>query len=484
MTQSFSMRKIPIQNDEITTDFQSEITDKIQILELSNLIDEWEKEILFSENGYYYLKGKDVKEKKKEYLKELENFVNQKISKIKFDNGKLQSELQIIKHQKISAIEKQMEEYALQQQNDWEEKVLEETIENIKRRAVLYKNNPEIIIGSYKNGLTVIQMMSEKEKWDKRTVLSKKKEFESDFYLEIIRSFISDKDVRASLYFDEWEEKIQIKEKEKLQTAIKELKQNVTAYNWAKELFSYNLTDEENEKEIKKVEDDEIRVKIRNVLKNLKFDKQKNKKEEENIQNENNWQEITKIMKQEPDKGFLYIDCTLSEESQRNKREYIKTILKEGCIKTDKKKFLEIIKKIYEDRKQFEKEPISDLRNVLSETDYGIVEELKNLNEDEYNLFVSDYEYIEKKLTRGNMNCRKKNSENKNEQNSEEVDLRTDCDDEQSVKCDEEVISTDKIYNFIKLILSTKNIIKYDKNKSLDPDTRNKIIKSALERYI
>ena len=48
-----SIRKIPVTESEIQQEALSDNhIDKIKILELSNIIDKWEQELLFSENGF------------------------------------------------------------------------------------------------------------------------------------------------------------------------------------------------------------------------------------------------------------------------------------------------------------------------------------------------------------------------------------------------------------------------------------------------
>ena len=64
--ESFSMCKIPfVEKDTQVFEETDEYIEKIKILELSSSIDKWEKEILFSENGFYSLKGRDIDKKLK-----------------------------------------------------------------------------------------------------------------------------------------------------------------------------------------------------------------------------------------------------------------------------------------------------------------------------------------------------------------------------------------------------------------------------------
>ena len=79
----FSIRKIPVTESEIQQEALSDNhIDKIKILELSNIIDKWEQELLFSENGFFSLKGKTVEGKINEFVAELDGFIDSKIQEI------------------------------------------------------------------------------------------------------------------------------------------------------------------------------------------------------------------------------------------------------------------------------------------------------------------------------------------------------------------------------------------------------------------
>ena len=102
LTSSFSLRKIPISQNENVLDVEnSKYLDKVKILELCNLIDEWEKELLFSDGGFFSLKGKEVKDKSDEFIKELEKFINSKISVMSFYFDESKEAVQKIKQIKI-----------------------------------------------------------------------------------------------------------------------------------------------------------------------------------------------------------------------------------------------------------------------------------------------------------------------------------------------------------------------------------------------
>ena len=184
----FSIRKIPADlkpNDQIET---SADIDKIKIIELSNAIDKWEQEILFDDNGFFSLSGKDAENKSGEFLGELNRFVNLKISQIRFKNTSSRDIAIDIKNKKIKAIQKQMDEYEFRQLKNWELQVFEEAVNSCIQRAVSYKTSVEIVRSSYQNAIAVLDFMSKKEEWSSKTKSSRKKQFESEFYSSIINS--------------------------------------------------------------------------------------------------------------------------------------------------------------------------------------------------------------------------------------------------------------------------------------------------------
>ncbi len=447
MTQSFSLRKIPFVNDIPAETVENENTDKVKILELSNTIDEWEREILFSENGFYSLKGKETENKTKEFINDLENIINLRISKIVFADINSRQKAILIKNEKINLVKIQMELYEKSQLREWEYEVYENAIKAAKQRAVLYRTNSKVIAQAYNTAIDILEIMRDKEGWNNIIFSNKVKAFEADFYLSLINEFIKDKDINASVFYEKYKDKLNPEDKKNIEECINKLKNNVIAYNWAKELFSYNLSEDKNEKEISYIKDKTLVPLIKYFLKQFNDEKKRNKDEEINNRNEENWKEIIEILKVDPNKSILYIDGFLSEENQKYKKEYIKKIIENKYIKTDKEKFLEVLKELYEDYQKFKKKNISDLRYCFSDEDYKIIENFKNQTESQYNLFASDYEYIIKSF-----------SENL-------------------------ITRTDTIYNFIKYVITAINNYKEINKKEPEPEVRNRIIKSALERY-
>ncbi|MBQ3640503.1 hypothetical protein II906_01005, partial [bacterium] len=394
----FSTRKIPV---DFKSDEQIEAScdkDKIKIIELCNAIDKWEQEILLGENGFFSLSGEEPNKKSKEFLEELNSFINSKISQIHFKETSSRDIAIDIKTKKIKAIQKQMEEYAQQQLSNWETQVFEEAVNSCIQRAVSYKTSVEIVKSSYQNAMAVLDFMAKKEKWSPKTKSSRKKQFESEFYSSIINSLVEEKNPQAFVIFNKVKDKLEIEDKEETEKSITKLKNNVIAYNWAQELLSYNLADEENEQEINSIEDSDIKGIVKDYIKAFKSDTKLKEQQEEDIRNEENWQEIISVLEKEPDKAFLYLDYSLDKVSQNAKMSYIKDFRADGYIKTKEEKFIELIKNFNENFEEFKKESISDYRAVLSKEDYELIAGLKDISADDYSLFAFDGDYIAEKL--------------------------------------------------------------------------------------
>lgn len=443
--QTYSVRKIP--TVDVVIPNQEENNDKIKILELINAIDEWEKTVLFAQNGFFFLKGKNVENKTKEFLKELDDFISFQISQYHFVDSTSKLLVSEIKKNKLKSIEEQMINYEKSQLKSWEIEVYENSIKSCTQRAVLYKNVQDIVSVSFNQALEILDLMSKREKWSKKTYEAKKEIFESDFYFELINAFILDKDVKAAVYFKQYKDKILDEKKEQIENSIEVFKNNVIAFNWAKELFSYNLPDEKNQAEINEIKDKELKNLVKHYLSDFKLEEKRTKEVQQKEANENNWKEIISKLSSEPDRAELFIDYTLNDESIKAKKLYIKQMRADGYINTDKKEFLSLLEDCIENFEKFKQKDISNFHKSLSAEDYDLIEKIKKYTSQEYSFLVSDYAYISKQLEKSGIK------------------------------------EKEEIYDFIKFVFASKD--NYVSNKKEEPDieTRNKLIKSAIERY-
>ena len=442
---SFLVQRVNFQQNEIE-EKETQTIDKIKVLELNNCIDKWEAEVLFSENGFYSLKGKDVLGKSDEFLRELEQFINSQTDKMKLVDVVAKETIIKLKKSKMSAIALKMKIYEQNELNNWELNVYNEALYSCIKRAVLYKNDVDVISNSFNNGLNVLNLISEKENWNKKTISKKTEIYRSEFYYSLITAFMNDRDINAYRYFNKFKEYLKIQDKEALEKSLEELKNNIIAYNWAKEVYSYKLSDFELNKHINSIEDNEVRSIAKQYLKDFKISEEKQKEEKEKKSTNKNWEDVISAYEENPDTALLYIDYTLPQEHIKAVKKYISAMKKDGFITTDKEQFISLIKEVFEDFNNYKNKDISKYRAILSNEDFKIFENFQNLENSEYEKLFFDYEYSLKKL--------------------EAIGIKT----------------TNDKYDYAKLLLCYLNQ-ESDKNKRNDLNSRNKLIDAVVERF-
>lgn len=444
VSHSFSLRKIPTSSEKLNSDIDinSDI-DKVKILEFSNFIDEWERELLFSDEGFFSIKGKDIENKSREFLAELEKIINKKISEIKFVNSNSKMILSEIKQKKFNSLKYQMELYEAEQINQWELAVFEQGLNSALNRAVLYKNNPDTVNAAFNNAVQILDFLARKESWNPKLKRSRLADFESEFYNSIIQAFIIDKDINAVIYFNKYKNKLKPDLVDNLEKQIESLKISIISYNWAKEIYSYNLDDKSLQKEFNLINDDKIKSSAKKILCDLKKIEDKNSQRNSDNKNIQNWDKINKILKSEPDKAVLYIDYSLPPDNQKLKKDYIDKMIKFGYITTDKKKFIDTFNEFSSDFEKFIEKDISDLQSYFSEEDYRSLREIVSGEKSFILNFISDFKNIKSQIK------------------------------------NDDIVS---FYEILTLFIRELFYYKSTNNKEADVETRNKIIKSALER--
>lgn len=444
----FSLRKIPAlldqNNTEILTD---EGIDKIKIIELSTAIDKWEQEVLFCENGFYSLKGRDAQKKKKAYLAELDRFIAGKIAQMAFSFDFSREAAHKIKQQKIDAVKFQLEEYSQAQLQEWENQTYEDALSTTIKRAVLYKNNPEIIKVSFKNGFNIISIIADKEDWSEKLRNYKNKQFVSDFWLAIINEFIKDKDINAYHYFENYKNLINSADKEKLEKQVQEMRINIIANNWAKEVYSYKLDEKDFQKELNKINDEDIKIAAGKFYSAFKKSERRINDSSDKEKNIANWNEIIDITSKDIDIAELYIDYSSKIETINRKKDYINQIRLYGKVKTDEKQFIKLFKEIFADFQAFKDKDISDFHGCLSAEDYNIFARIQKYNDDEFTKIDCDLRYAIPLL--------------------EELDINTD----------------EEKYKFIKLYFSSLSEYQSKKKEKADLDARQKLMDSVSLRF-
>ena len=407
--QSYSLEKLPVDTNSDLDSFNSQkFSDKIKLLEFSNLIDKWEQELLFSENGFFSFKGKKTQEKAKEFIDELQNFSESVLKEMNFSLPESTKAASIIKKLKIDNISSEMNKYVSEQMHDWQVDTLSDALNLSIEKAVLYKNNPQLIDKSYQNAMRVFDLLAQIENWNDKTLSHKICMFRSDFYKKIIDDFIKDKNISCFQLFQKYKKFLLIDNLDEYEKQIISLKNNIVAYNWAKELFSYNLSDSENEKEINTLKDKNLELLVRNFLKLFKKQKIKNEDFKNNEFINSVWQNITDTLQINPEKALLYIDSSQKESYKKSQKEYIDKFLKNGSINTDFKQFSDLLQELSDDCLKFKEKNLNDLRHLFSNDDFDMFINFQKMNCDKLLILGSDISFIKTQLKKLKINSEEK----------------------------------------------------------------------------
>lgn len=395
----FSLRKIPSSKSEAAAEtITDKDIDKIKILEISYYADKWEQEILFSNNGFYSLKGIEASEKLQEYLEELNKFITSEINSVKFTSAGSRAAAAEIKQAKIKAVRAQMELYVLKELNNLQSETYEKALASCITRAVLYKSSPEAIASAYKNGLQILDAVSEKEEWNKKLCGYKKKQFLSDFHTAVINALIKAEDIAAYQYFNKYKDLFAEKDREKLEKKVNSLRVNITAYNWAAEVFSYRLDAAAYEKELAQIEDEDIKKAAGGYYRARMQSEKRRKALEEKVSNTSEWQEIIAAAEKDIEKAPLYIDYSSKPESIKRKNEYIRQIREAGAVQTDAAEFIKLAALVFKNFQVFKELDIQDYRGCLSKYDFEIFEKIQGFSEADFKKLEFDYKYAQKLL--------------------------------------------------------------------------------------
>lgn len=449
-TEEFALRKIPVTQkfqDDLENSENEFFLDKTKIIEFSNSIDEWERNILFAENGFYSLKGKDTKNKIKEYISELENFVNVKYSELRLSDSKSNEIFLKIKKEKTDVIIEQMKKHESEELKSWQLEVFEKAIEASKQRAILYKNDDNIVNECLSGGLAVINLIAQEEKWTQNLLQKLCNKYKSEFYSALIDNFISEKNIKAEAVFSAHKNLFDDEKREKLEKSVLELKTNIIAYNWAKELVNYDLSKEEEEKEFKEIKDDNVKKSAKEYLKFFKERKKLQEEEDNKTKNLKNWEEIKKNLKENSGYVFLDVDRSLDEKSSAKKKDYINQIADDGYVKTREEDYLKLLQDFMDDYKKYKKQDISDYNESIAEEDLNFFYELQNADENEILLVLSDLWCIQKEFKEKKTN------------------------------------SAEKKYKFYRMFFASLNMYKSENKKAADLTVRNKILEELRKRF-
>ena len=363
---------------------QQAVSDYIKILELSNFIDDWEQTVLFSQNGFYSLKGKAAEEKTKELLEVLERDSEKILSEENFKSPLSYQKAEEIKRNKINTIKEKMLAYEESEKLKYEIEITQKTIDASKDKAVSYKNYPEITEKCYLNALSAIGLQSQLLQASKEETNNLIKNFNSDFFESITKSFIDENSPEAKRFYSKNKTFIFEEKRENLEKAISQMEEKQSGFESAKEIFSKEINKSQAFKEVSEIKNENVRKFAKIYLENFFNSKENLEKEQKDKQNKARWEEIDACLEENSDSALSKIDLNADETEINAQISYIKTIIKKGEIETDDKKFFELYKCAFETPEKFP--DIYNFKHCLNKEDFDYFLNLKPDKNEYYEL--------------------------------------------------------------------------------------------------
>lgn len=367
-----------IQNKTLNRKFdESSLSDTTKILEISNFIDEWEQTVLFSPNGFYTIMEKNVIGKTQPLIETLEKDIDKIFEETVFDAAESKLKAQEIKSVKIRNIRKKMEEYENLQKLNWEIETANQTIEAAKTKAAAYKNYPETIEKCYLNALNAIAIKARLKQSDKKELTSMINEFNSDFFEKITKSFVDENSIEAEKFYLQNKSYILEEKRKELENSILHLKNRLEAFRKAQDFLFCDLKKSEIYEKISKIKNEEIREYTKLYYDDFLNSKENTKRKEAEEKSRKNWKLIDECLNNNSDLALLKTDLTLGERERNAQIEYIKSMIKQGKIETDNKKFFELYKTAFEETQKFEAINLYEFRHLLSIEDFEFFMKLR-----------------------------------------------------------------------------------------------------------
>ncbi len=349
---------------------ETSVSDYIKILELSNFIDNWEQTVLFSQNGFYTLKGKNVQGKTKELLEVLEKDTDKILSEEDFEVQLSYQKAEKIKRNKIQTIKEKMLAYEKSENLKYEIETTEKAIEASKEKAISYKNFPDTVEKCYLNALSAIGLKSELLQTSKEETNKIIKEFNSDFFEGITKSFIDENSEDSKKFYSQNKNYILKEKQENLEKAIEQQKEKQLAFKQAKDLILKDINKTKAFDIISKTPNERIRKYTQIYFEGFYNSKENLEKEEKEKKNKETWENIDSGLAQNSDTALSYVDLNGSENEINAQINYIKTMIKDGEIKTDNKKFFELYKAAFEETSKFSETDLYNFKHCLNKEDF------------------------------------------------------------------------------------------------------------------
>ena len=365
---------------------------RTKALELSNKIDQWEKDnLLDPENGYYSKLGKDAMGKSGEYLENLNKYISDEATKegLTWGYGKQMAEL--VKARKIDTIYRSVTSHELKQTQNWGLTTLDEAENYAITKGITNRNSPDVINTALANGKVTIAQKADLLNWDEDTTRINVTKFTSDFHSGVLNAYLQDGSLKASEYYEQHKNELLPDAQARYLGGVKSNELKYKARTNAENLLY--LSPEEAYKRIDEIDNIDEQMATRQMY-GVKLQEQDRIKEMHQNEAENtSWQKVQQSL------DINDIDLTARPETIKAQMSYIEQMKKFGRIATDYSVYMELQDMSTYDATRFKTLNLSNYAASLSEDEFKTFKERqRKIGSMEYTIIQDDNKLIDNVL--------------------------------------------------------------------------------------
>lgn len=183
--------------------------DNTKLIEFKNYIDNWSPENLFDKDkGYYYKTGKDAMGKSGEVMESFDKYADDYLTSAGF-TGAMEVRARDIIQRTRNGIQIHVMAHDKQETDAWQDMVYTDAFKNTVSKGVQNRNSENDIAINLKDGMTLLDNYAVVKGWsnDPETMTIKKKQFEENFYSQILDAYLAEDSLKSREFFDKNKDK-------------------------------------------------------------------------------------------------------------------------------------------------------------------------------------------------------------------------------------------------------------------------------------
>lgn len=345
----------------------NDIVEDAKMLELSNIIDQWEQDNLYDKDkGYYYKSGKDAVGKSSDVIKNYDDYIEKYKSENRMTPFNQKRVDAMVAHKK-SRISYGVNAHDFKETGNWAKIEGQKGIDNSINGMVHSRNNPDDMNVQLNNGLKIVEWQGMMQKLDKDTINAMKKDYKSKAHEAVLNAYISEGSLQAGEYFNKHKEELRPEMQARYIGAIQNEEQKYQSRNLADSIISSAASEEEAVKLAESIDNIELSDMVVSRVKSH-FNNERHYKDLAEKDALNNFYN-TAIQKQQNGEVLSYDDIPDNLDPQ-TKFSLMNYVNKNGQQDSDTEVWEKLYNMKVNNAQGFAEENLLKYRGFLSESEY------------------------------------------------------------------------------------------------------------------